>query len=62
MANKNGCQNYSRVPALGVNNYFIESLSNLVLNKENYKFKENLYAPKVQCPSNFNKCPCQNKI
>ena len=62
LANENGCKNYSRVAALGVSKYFIDSLSNVVLNKESYKFKEDLYAPKVQCPSNFKKCLCQNEI
>ena len=62
LAFENGCVNYSRVSALGINKYFIESLSNLVLNKDDYKFKDDLYAPKVQCPSIFNKCPCQKKL
>ena len=25
-----------------------------------YKLNEELYPPKVQCPSNFKKCPCLN--
>ena len=25
-----------------------------------YKFSENLYPPKIQCPSNLKKCPCLN--
>ena len=58
LAKKNGCKNYIRVEALGVNEYFIESLSDLILHKDNYKFKNNLYAPKNRCPSNFTKCPC----
>jgi len=62
LAINNGCKEYSRVAALGTNKHFIESLSKLVLNKENYKFKENLYVPKIQCPSNFKKCLCYNKI
>ena len=60
LADKNGCVDYVRVPALGVNVNFISSLSNLVINKEDYKFTENLYPPKMQCPSNFKKCPCLN--
>ena len=60
LAKKNGCKNYTRIEALGVNEYFIESLSDLILNKDNYKFKDDLYPPKNRCPSNFTKCPCQN--
>ena len=60
LAAKNGCVEYVRIPALGVNVNFISSLSNLVINKEDNKFTENLYPPKIQCPSNFKKCPCLN--
>jgi len=60
LAKKNGCNNYIRVEALGINEYFIESLSDLILHKDYYKFKNNLYAPKNRCPSNFTKCPCLN--
>ncbi len=60
LAKKNGCENYTRIEALGINHYFIESLSKLILNKEENKFKNNLYPPKERCPSNFTKCPCLN--
>ena len=60
LADKNGCVEYVRIPALGVNVNFISSLSNLVINKKNNKFTEKLYPPKTQCPSNFKKCPCLN--
>ena len=60
LARKNGCKNYTRIEALGINEYFIESLSGLILNKDNYKFKDNLYPPKNRCPSNFAKCQCLN--
>ncbi len=60
LAIKNGCKNYIRVEALGINEYFIESLSDLILYKDHYKFKDNLYPPKSRCPSNFTKCPCLN--
>ena len=60
LADKNGCVEYVRIPALGVNINFISSLSNLVINKEDNKLTENLYPPKKQCPSNFKKCPCLN--
>ncbi len=59
LALDNGCKNYSRVPALGINKHFIEGLCNLILNKEDYKIREGLFAPKIKCPSNFKKCPCQ---
>ena len=58
LANKNGCKSYIRVPALGTNTDFINSLSNLVINKHKNKFSENLYPPKIQCPNQFTKCPC----
>ena len=60
LADKNGCVEYLRIPALGVNNNFIAALSNLVLNKEGNKLTEKLFPPKIQCPSNFKKCPCLN--
>lgn len=58
LAEQYGCKNYTRVPALGVNESFIKSLLKLILNKEAYKFKEGLYSPKIKCPSKFKKCPC----
>ena len=60
LADNNGCAEYIRIPALGVNVNFISSLSSLVINKEHNKLTENLYPPKIQCPSNFKKCPCLN--
>ena len=60
LAIKNGCKNYTRVPALGINEDFIEALSELIIKKNEYKLNEELYPPKVQCPSNFKKCPCLN--
>ena len=59
LAKENGCKNYERVPALGTNKAFIESLSNLILNKDKHKLKNDLYPPKIQCPNKFKKCPCQ---
>jgi protoporphyrin/coproporphyrin ferrochelatase len=58
LAVKNGCVAYIRVPALGTNVDFINSLSSLVINKDANKFSENLYPPKNQCPNQFTKCPC----
>jgi ferrochelatase len=60
IANANGCKNYTRVPALGINEDFIKAMSELIIKKNEYKFNENLYPPKTQCPSNFKKCPCLN--
>ena len=44
----------------GVNENFIDGLSDLILNKEDYKLTDSLYPPKNRCPSNFTKCPCLN--
>jgi ferrochelatase len=58
IADINGCKNYTRVPALGVNEDFIKAMSELIIKKNENKINDNLYPPKVQCPSNFKKCPC----
>ena len=60
LADKNGCTNYSRVPALGTNEKFIKSMSNLIINKEEYNLNGELFPPKAQCPNKFKKCPCIN--
>jgi len=60
LAEDNGCKNYTRVPALGINEDFINALSELITKKEEYKFNEQLYPPKIKCPSNLKKCPCLN--
>jgi len=60
IASSNGCKNYTRIPALGTNNDFIKAMSKLIIKKNEYKINENLYPPKIQCPSNFKKCPCIN--
>ena len=60
LASANGCKDYTRVPALGINEDFIKAMSELIINKEEYKFNEYLYPPKNHCPSNFKKCPCLN--
>ena len=60
LAEDNGCKNYTRVPALGTNEDFINAMSELIIKKEKYKFNESLYPPKIQCPSHFKKCPCLN--
>ena len=60
LADKNGCKNYTRVPALGTNNNYIKAMSNLIIKKQDYNFNGKLYPPKTQCPSQFIKCPCLN--
>jgi ferrochelatase len=60
IADANGCKNYTRVPALGVNEDFIKAMTELIIKKNDYKINESLYPPKIQCPSNFKKCPCLN--
>ena len=58
LADKNGCKNYSRVPALGTNKNYIKAMSNLIINKHDYNFNGELFPPKLQCPNQFKKCPC----
>jgi ferrochelatase len=60
IADKNGCKNYTRVPALGISGDFIKALAGLIIKKENYNFSSNLFPPKIRCPNNFKKCPCIN--
>ena len=60
LADKNGCKNYTRVPALGTNENFIKAMSELIIKKEEYNFDNKLYPPKIHCPNNFKKCPCLN--
>ena len=58
LAVKNGCINYSRVPALGTNKNYIKTMSNLIINKQDYNLNGELHPPKTQCPNQFKKCPC----
>tara|TARA_B100000035_G_scaffold144779_1_gene123279 strand:+ start:420 stop:1454 length:1035 start_codon:yes stop_codon:yes gene_type:complete len=60
LADKNGCKNYSRVPALGTNENYIKAMSNLIINKQDHHFNGELFPPKTQCPNQFKKCPCIN--
>ena len=62
LAEENGCTKYSRVPALGINEFFISSLSNIVTKEKLGDSDQELFPPEKRCPPNFNKCPCQNKI
>ena len=60
LADKNGCINYTRVPALGTNKDFIKTMSELIIKKDNYNFDGKLFPPKIHCPNHFKKCPCLN--
>jgi len=60
IADANGCKNYTRVPALGTNEDFINTMSELIIKKSEYRIKEGLHPPKTQCPTYFKKCPCLN--
>ena len=60
LATDNGCKQYTRIPALGTNEFFIKSMSELIIKKDEYKFNDYLYPPKTQCPNQFKKCPCLN--
>jgi ferrochelatase len=60
LAKDNGCKQYTRVPALGINETFINAMSELIIKKEEYKFNDFLYPPKKKCPSHLKKCPCVN--
>ena len=60
LADKNGCKNYSRVPALGINDHYIKAMSDLIINKQDYNYNGELFPPKTQCPKQFKKCPCLN--
>jgi ferrochelatase len=59
LAKDNGCNQYTRVPALGTNEHFIKAMSELIINKDEYKLNNELYPPKTHCPSQFKKCPCK---
>ena len=58
LADKNGCKNYSRVPALGTCENYIKAMSNLIINKSEYSFNGGLFPPKIKCHNQFKKCPC----
>ena len=60
LAEDNGCNQYTRVPALGTNIDFINAMSDLIIKKEDYSFNDHLSPPKIKCPSHFKKCPCLN--
>lgn len=53
--------NYVRVPTLSIDNYFVESLKNMVINA-NTSESNFLYSSEMKrlCPSSYSKCPCKN--
>ena len=54
LAEENGCSFYKRVPALGIEENFINGLMELVL-KQDMRGK---FVSSVICPGNYKKCPC----
>jgi len=54
LAEKNGCSFYKRVPTLGIEEYFIKGLSELVLQQ---KTRGN-FVSSIMCPNKYVKCPC----
>ena len=54
LAEKNGCNSYKRVPALGIEDNFIKGLSELITQKET----RGNFVSSVMCPNKFAKCPC----
>ena len=63
LAEDNGCTSYHRVPALGTDNNFINSLYQLVINTSSGEGDKNRYfPPQNKCPNNFNKCPCSVRV
>ncbi|MDP5110262.1 MAG: ferrochelatase [Rickettsiaceae bacterium] len=53
--------NYVRVPTLSINNYFVESLKNMVTNATNSE-SNFLYSNEMKrlCPASYSKCPCKD--
>jgi len=54
LAEKNGCSFYKRVPALGIEENFINGLAALVLQQKT----KGDFVSSVMCPKNYKKCPC----
>lgn len=52
--------NYVRVPTLSCNDYFIDSLKNMIINASNFEVNF-LYSNEMKriCPSSYSKCPCK---
>ena len=54
LAEKNGCNFYERVPALGTDKIFIKGLTELVLKSS----ERDGFTSSIMCPNKFVKCPC----
>jgi ferrochelatase len=54
LAEKNGCDFYKRVPALGIEENFIKGLTELVLKQET----RGNFVSSLMCPNKYVKCPC----
>jgi len=54
LAEKNGCAFYKRVPALGIEENFINGLAELVLQPQT----RGDFVSSITCPNKFVKCPC----
>ena len=54
LAEKNGCSFYKRVPALGIEEYFVKGLAELVLRPQT----RGDFVSSIMCPNKFVKCPC----
>ena len=54
LAEENGCSFYKRVPALGIEENFIKSLTELVLQQET----RGNFVSSLMCPKKYRKCPC----
>ena len=53
LADKNGCKNYSRVPALGTNENYIKAMSNLIINKKIIISMESFSLQSYNAPTNL---------
>ena len=54
LAEKNGCAFYKRVPALGIEENFIEGLTELILQQGT----RGNFVSSIICPNKYIKCPC----
>jgi len=54
LAEKNSCSFYKRVPALGIEENFINGLAELVLQPQT----RGNFVSSIMCPNKFVKCPC----
>ena len=53
LADKNGCKNYSRVPALGINDHYIKAMSDLIINKQDYNYNGELFLQRHNVQNNL---------